>query len=745
MNNGQVDIALVRMPYSEVSQPSLALGLLKAICDRHHITNRVLSANLWFSEEIGPSLHQMLYQAYSTTLIGEWTFSGVLFPDFHVEDDEKYLKRAMSFLELDSRPYWRYIRDRHPYIDGITLLRQVRSIAGDFVNRTADRVLALEPRIVGCSSTFQQHCASLSLLRAIKNRRPEIVTMIGGANCEGDLGRATFEQFPWLDFVCSGEADSFFGPLCEKLLRSGVASVVPGDVPDGVWSPFHRRTPPGASTAPARRLAVMPDAPLVQITRQTAAGTLVPVSTSPASVVLDPMSIESDGAPIARLDDMNESPIPNYDDYFAALGESQELHRWLQPALPYQTARGCWWGEKSHCTFCGISRTAMKFRSKSADNVIEQIVALRDRYGAEIFQGTEYIFDYKYFETLLPRLKALDTYFRFEVKANLKVDQLQAFVDAGVIEVQPGVESLHDDMLALLKKGVRAFQNVLLLKRARRIGLRVYWNMLHNIPGDRDEWYDEVAELVPLLTHLDAPRGFGEIHYDRFSPYWRDPAKYGLELRPATGYEYVYPFPPGLLKDFAYFFETPRQRAHVFSYSVTRQGFFRLHKAALKWQDAWQVANPPELVANNLGTRTEFTDTRTVAVAPHFAIDGLEHQIYWAAENGVVPDALVQSLQAAQPEIARDAIDAAVAGLIARKVLVRLSGRLLALGIAAPVVHIRHHARRLTKAQTDPAWAQLRAEEALDLVRPSLASSCVRLPSQSLSDWLGEPADGATA
>jgi|SoiMethySBSTD1v2_1073268.scaffolds.fasta_scaffold00086_55 ribosomal peptide maturation radical SAM protein 1 len=744
MTHKPVDVVLVRMPYSEVSQPSLALGLLKAVCDRHGLTSRVLPANLWFSEEIGPSLHQMLYQAYSTTLIGEWTFSGVLFPDFHVENDEPYLRRALSFLELDGRPYWRYIRDRHPYVDGIVLLRTVRSIAADFVERVADRVLALEPRIVGCSSTFQQHCASLALLRTIKQRCPDVVTMIGGANCEGDLGRATFERFPWVDFVCSGEADGFFGPLCEKLVRSGPSSIGPGDVPDGVWSPFHRLA--GATTPPAALSRA--DAPstvsLIQIIRRTDAG---PVAAAVAPVKVDPMSMASDGAPIVRLDDMDASPIPNYDDYFAALAETQELGRWLKPALPYQTARGCWWGEKSHCTFCGISRTAMKFRSKSADQVIEQILALKNRYGNAVFQGTEYIFDYKYFRTLLPRLKEVDAYFRFEVKANLKLEQMQAFVDSGTLEVQPGVESLHDETLALLKKGVRAFQNILLLKRARRVGLRIYWNMLHNIPGERDEWHSDVAELIPLLTHLDAPHGFAEIHYDRFSPYWREPERYGLELRPAYGYEYVYPFPPDVLKDFAYFFETPRQRSHVFSYGTVRQaGLLRMHKAAAAWQEAWQKREPPLLLATNLGDTTEFTDTRAVSVEPRFQIAGLEHRIYWAAEEGVLPDSVAATLQAADPAGATvEAITQSIASLVAKKVLIRISGRLLSIGVAAPMVPIGHRSRTLTRAQRDPPWAQLKAEETLDRIRPSLAASCVRLPNQPLSDWLGVAADGANA
>lgn len=32
--------------------------------------------------------------------------------------------------------------------------------------------------------------------------------------------------------------------------------------------------------------------------------------------------------------------------------------------LVLEGARGCWWGEKHHCTFCGLNGSLMKFRSK---------------------------------------------------------------------------------------------------------------------------------------------------------------------------------------------------------------------------------------------------------------------------------------------------------------------------------------------------------------------------------------------
>lgn len=710
MTTGPVDIALVRMPYSDISQPSLGLGLLKACCDRLDLSSRVLSANLWFAEEIGPAIHDLIFEAYSTTLVGEWTFAGSLFPDYH-PTDEDYLRKVTGIFQLDASYEWRFLHERFPYLDYVTLLREIRRRAPDFIERVADRVLALEPRIVGCSSTFQQHCASLALLRAIKRRRPDVITMIGGANCEGDMGRATFEQFPWLDFVVSGEADGFFGPLCDSVLRLGVDAVIP-TLPAGVWGPHQRMVDAEGRPAPALR---------------------------------EPRESLVDGVPIARLEDMNDSPIPNYDDYFFGLKETRALGTYLRPALPFQTARGCWWGEKTHCSFCGISRTAMKFRAKSGDNVMEQMLTLRDRYKITSFQGTEYIFDYRFFNTLLPRLKELDSHFRFEVKANLKVEQLEAFVASGTIEVQPGVESLQDDVLGLLKKGTTALQNVKLLKRGRKVGLLIYWNLLHTVPGDRDEWYGEMADIVPLLTHLQPPAAFAQIHYDRFSPYWKEPAKHGLTLQPAFGYELVYPFPREVLADMAYFFETPRQRDGFLKYDPSSHpGLFRLISEVHRWKGAFDSKARPSLFSTDLGDRLTFEDTRAAAVLPAFELDGLDRRVYLAAEDGLYAAPLLKAVQVEGQTVTEEEVEASVQRLIALKVLARLTGRLVSLGIATPVPPYVADTVKKPWAELNPLWGKLKADAALDKQRPNIALDCLRQPeTEPLTRWLAGARVGA--
>ena len=735
------DVVLVRMPYSELAQPSLALGLLRAESERHDVRCTAIHANLWFAEEIGPLVHELVFESNAVVQLGEWTFSGALFPDFR-PDHDRYLNTVTRAITMDIREQWKLLKMRYPYLDLRRLLLEVRRRADIFVGTVADRVLELNPAIVGCTSTFQQHCASVALLQRIKEKRPDVITMIGGANCEGAPGRVTFDQYPWIDYVVSGEADGFFGSLCRSLLAQGRSEMRPDMLPTGVWGPCHRNDhevpkqvgarQPAQSTENGPRPAV--NVPLLL------EGQALPVRD-------DAGGESSDGTPIARLDDMNHSPIPNYDDYFSALREAPELNRWFLPSLPYQTARGCWWGERHHCTFCGISRTAMKFRSKDADNVMEQLRVLRERYGIGQFQGTEYIFDYRYFGTLLPQLKKFGGRYRFEVKANLKCEQLEALAEAGVIEVQPGIESLHDGFLKLIDKGVLAYQNVLLLKRARRVGLHIVWNMLYTIPGEQDEWYDDIADLIPLIAHLEPPYGCSDVHYDRFSPYWKEADSYGLQLSPAVGYEYVYPFGQEILRETAYFFQTREQRELVEGKRHMNQlppGLKRMIAAVLGWKLMWRGKTPPVLVANRQDGRTDFEDTRDVAASKTYGIEGVEHAVYWAAEEGVKPEQLAARAHAGGRPATETEIGDAVDVLLERKVVARVSGRIVALGMRSPVrpypkVALKRRTKK--KAGEEPTLVapnamKYMAEVSLDQRRRSIALDCLRPPQdEPMGSW----------
>ena len=622
----RMDVVLVSMPFAEVQRPSIALGLLQASLPTPGIDSEVVYANFGLAERIGLVAYQAMQSTPTDHLLGEWCFAGRLFPDAVAKDDE-YLKLVLEVrchgfpAELDQR---------------IDQMRWVRAQSAAYVDTLADAILARRPRIVGCSSVFQQHCASLALLKRIRELSPDTVLMMGGANCEGEMGLETLRSFPWVDCVVSGEADAIFADLCAALLEQG-REVDPAALPVGAIAQRHLHT-----------------------------------------------CLENQGPHVPRpvIRDMDSLPTPDYDDYFATLRKST-LSNLIRPGLLAESSRGCWWGEKSHCTFCGLNGEGMQYRSKSPRRVIHELAELKERYGTGSIQFVDNILDMSFFKTVLPTLAASGEQYSlfYETKANLKREHVELLAKAGVRWIQPGIESLDDNVLALIAKGNSTLMNVQLLKWAQEFGIDAAWNLLCGVPGESDQWYADMAAWLPAIFHLRPPTGVSRVRYDRFSPYHMRPQQFGLTLEPSRAYSYVYPLPHESLMRLAYSFEDSGRPRHMHRAMTDEPGQHRLQQVVREWNDAWR-GSPPVLQVRDDGDRLQFVDSRPCATRMRWTTEPLEAEVYRLCDSAQTPAALTHLVSVRRgTEVAIADLQPGIDSLLDAKVLLSLKGKLLALGV----------------------------------------------------------------
>jgi len=628
-----VDVVLVFMPYGTVDRPSIGLGYLAAGLAGSGITSHVIHANLLFAERIGLRSFNRLNGSSNVDLLGEWTFSGAAFPDFDSDPDAYFRDLHAICADEDERE-----------------IRRVRGLARPFVDELAERIVAMRPKLVGCSSMFQQNTASLALLRRIRELAPEIVTAMGGANCETLVGRALHSYYPWVDYVFSGECDDLFPKFCRRLFHPDAPENAP--VEGEVW-------PPESVLTPETR----------------ALGVERPVG-------------------LALTTNMDGLPLPSFEDYFHDLRESP-LRADIAPAMILETSRGCWWGAKTKCTFCGLSADTIGFRSKSPDVAYREINQLYDKYKLRHFELVDNIMDNKYYDELLPRLFGDPREFQFfyEIKANVTRNQVKALADAGVVWVQPGIESLNDKLLKVMRKGATACHNLQLLKWCREFGVYVMWNYLFNIPHERDEWHAEELEIIPLLHHLQAPWNAGTpIRFDRFSVYGTRPEEFGLDLVPSRVYRHIYPLTPEQLRHQAYFFEN--LRPEVVNEGRPQPLMDELRASMMDWRRIFYETNGDRVSDN---PRSELpvlnwtddedghlilTDTRACAVRPRWEFEGLEAAIYRICDVGE-PEPLI--LRRVREEFDANAtegeVSVALNRLVETKTLARVGGRCLGLAV----------------------------------------------------------------
>jgi ribosomal peptide maturation radical SAM protein 1 len=623
-------VVLVNMPMAAVERPSLGLGLLKALLEREGIAARAVHPNMWLLEYIGVGDYHLLEGCLPEEALVDWLFAGVAFPEMPADDGFLDLYFARNSLHAKREGELR-----------ATFLR-LRAGMADFVDWTADRILAMRPALVGCTSTFSQHVPSLALLRRLRERAPEIVTLLGGANCESVMGRTTHQAFPWVDYVVSGEADALIGPLCRELLVRG-RDIPADELPFGVFGPRHRT---GGY----------------------------------------PVSGNGDKVPRAVVEDMRGQPLPDFSDYFAELADCL-YGEMIVPGLPMEFSRGCWWGERSHCTFCGLNGGTMSYRQKPATQAAEEMIAMAERYGSTRIEAVDNILALDYFEDALPRLaehpEKLSVF--FEVKANLKRHEVEQLAAAGVRWIQPGIESLDTRVLKLMGKGTTAAHNVQLLKWCRQYGVRVSWSVLWGFPGESDDWYAQMTPWLEALHHLQPGRAV-RLRYQRYSPYHQRAEHYGLQLAPAEPFRHVYPLTRDQLSDLVYYFEdigAEDPGGHRAAKDVAlRPGLHSVARGLDAWLRSWHAPKLPMLSMRQVDGALLVEDTRAIAAMREREVTGLARQVLLAADEGA-PEARTRE-RLEQAGFSPAAIEAAIAELVKARLVLRLDGRLVGLPVWAP-------------------------------------------------------------
>lgn len=562
-------VVLVIPPFAGLDRPALGPHLLQAVAREAGFEVAVFYANVRFARALGESFYSRICYGPTTRLAGERVFAhlayGVPRLGNRLPSDKAFFKRTVN---------------KKQFTVSLAELEHASAVATAWLPEVIAEILVLGCDIVGCSTTFEQTAASVALLRRLKQSRPEIVTLLGGANCEGEMGDGLASLVPEIDYTFAGECEEVFPEFLREI---------------------------AAQRRSARRVV--------------------------------------HGTPCR---DMSALPLPDYSDYYQQLeliGDFQFVQAnaiWL----PYESSRGCWWGEKHHCTFCGMNGERMSFRSKAPERVVSELVSLFGRHPSRRVCMVDSIMPHDYFRTLLPALakSGLGAHIFYEQKANLKLQQVKSLRDAGIAVIQPGIEALSSPLLRLMRKGVSAAQNIRLLRYCTSCSVAVNWDLLYAFPQDRLAWYEDTLRLLPLLRHLHPPNGFSHLSLHRFSPYHDNPDVFGISaLDPIDAYRDVLPQDADVAR-IAYCFTGEYESESRHESRVMTA----IRDEIAAWRLAWQADSAVMLVVTRLDDSTflltdtrqsidptfEFLDESQVRLVLLGAQNGAETNLRLAAERG---------------------------------------------------------------------------------------------------------------
>jgi len=475
----QYDVVLVVLPWAPIDTPSIQLGLLKAILDREGISTQTAHLNVEF--------YKFLQAAAKTSK----TLRGLGVPNLF--DRVREISAACSWI-FAIPPVFENIKtiddhlaqimkdgieDKTKNMENIELVEQVRKLVPVFFEKCATEILESKPKVVGFSCTIARRTASLVLGKILKMKNPGLKIVFGGTYMDGVMGEAFIKTFPWVDAVVRGDGEQVVPPLFHQLC---------GNEPI--------KAQPGLCIRKGKQVEIHPEAP-------------------------KSMTI------------LKETPVPSYDEYFERTADTPlSIPGTIQ--VPVETSRGCWWF-KNKCKFCGRSEESIRYRIKPMEQVAHELRTLSQRHGVLDFIMVDPCAQSKFMVKLMSDMKKQGLDFRAwcQTRVKFKKEQMRILGRSGVDTLFVGIESLSTPVLGLMRKGHTALEAVQVLKWGLEYGIVITWNMIYGFPGEKAQHYEQMADLMKSLFHLNPAFQLNPLALCRSAVYFDEAETYGIELTPA--------------------------------------------------------------------------------------------------------------------------------------------------------------------------------------------------------------------
>ena len=614
-----VQVALLSPPVTYPPVPSIALSIFKSALKDAGIFSKVIYGSFPAIHLLGTDTISKLSCYLPFRRNSEYLFARLTDVDSSISLSE-FLKPFSSACLSD--------RQKESLKE---LMEDALKKADQIVEAIALRIIKKKARILDVSSIYAQQCPALAIIKRVKELDPSVVTIMGGHNVSGQMGMAILRNFPSVDYISFGEGDEAVIQFCASQLRSDQEPLPYGIV--------------GRKEIP-------------------------------------------DTIPYRMTKDLDLIPTPDYDDFFTesrreASGYYGEIPKYYEQTFEntvfLEGSRGCWWGAKHPCAFCGLNGLTNVYREKSPQRLYQEIREMTERYPGVNLQLSDNVLSSRMIREL-PALLAggsespASYSLLAEIKANLRPEDIKALARAGFHTTQPGIESLNDNLLKQMGKGCTAVQNIALMKYCRSVQMYPVWNLLTHIPGERREDYEQMMELIPLILHLNPPTFASNIDYVRFSRYCDHPEEYGFEFRPDPLYYSCFGNRADIVDNIGIYYQltggpfidTIRQNQDLYN---------QIDQAVKDWRNQFYSNHPPQLMMRDLIFGISIFDSRPCAVKENLFLLGLSAKIYKLAWEPISWDTLTKHLPGFKEEDLRIALD----DLISKKIMLFLSGKYLAL------------------------------------------------------------------
>ncbi|MBU3980402.1 MAG: RiPP maturation radical SAM C-methyltransferase [Proteobacteria bacterium] len=458
------DVILVSMPWSLFSRPSIQIGALKAYLKLRFPYINIAAHHFYL--KVAETIGYELYHSISeSTWLAETIYAAMLSPE-KLKTIEKIFHK-----EAKNKPLCRKLIFKD-------LVSKVKKVTDAFIESINWNIFCL----AGFSVSQCQLTSSLYIIKRLKTKYPELKIVLGGSTFAG-ASKEVFKLIPEIDFVAKGEGELPLSQLVHHLSISNKTDKIPY-----------------------------------------------------IKGIISRESIENDNSDMFyQMETLDSLPMPDFDDYFDLI-QTFGSNKTFFPTISCEISRGCWWRHLQRsknikgCAFCNLNLQWDGYRSKSPSKVVSEVDKLTSKYKTLSVAFTDNALPVKESKEVFIQLKELKKNFRFfsEIRATTTQENLKIMHDAGMSEVQIGIESLSTRLLRKLNKGTTAIQNLEIMKNCEHLGIVNNSNLILQFPGSD---MDDVEETLRNLEFATSFRPLRQVNFwlGLESPVWQNPQQFGIK------------------------------------------------------------------------------------------------------------------------------------------------------------------------------------------------------------------------
>lgn len=160
-----------------------------------------------------------------------------------------------------------------------------------------------------------------------------------------------------------------------------------------------------------------------------------------------------------------------------------------EPIFPIQISRGCYWGK---CTFCDIRNDKKYFIIKKPEQIVKEIIDIKEKYGINNFEFTDESLPPEYHSKLADELisknVSINFYCMVRLEKKFTKELLSKMKKAGVKMLSWGYEAGSPRILKLMNKGIDSRYRYKILRSSAELGI---WNHIFIMFGFPSETFKE--------------------------------------------------------------------------------------------------------------------------------------------------------------------------------------------------------------------------------------------------------------